>query len=160
MQAVRVRILEIEWISDKMNDFYAYLNQITDNQTFGNQFIQTLLEQQNYSGQVFWKVFIPYMSYVTCTLIYFSYYLPNVPTEGFFGSVDSTTNFQVFLRVYMCFCAFLSTCVEIYQISLTNFISYTNDPWNYIFWSSNILGTITLSAHGVKSEYFSLNTLI
>lgn len=60
----------------------------------------------------------------------------------------------------MCFCAVLSTCVEIYQITLTGLLSYANDPWNYIFWSSNILGTYTLIAHGVKSEYYPLNTLI
>jgi hypothetical protein len=97
---------------------------------------------------------------VTCTLIYFSHYLPTVPVEGFFGHSESKTNFQVFLRIYMVFCALFSTCVEVWQAYLTGFISYTNDPWNYIFWSSNILGTLTMIAHGVNSPYFEHNTLI
>jgi hypothetical protein len=45
MFPVNVRILEIEWLSDNLGDFYTYLNGISDNEIFGNEFIKVLLEQ-------------------------------------------------------------------------------------------------------------------
>jgi hypothetical protein len=100
------------------------------------------------------------MSSVTCNLIYFSYYLPNVPVEGFFGHSESGTNFQVFLRIYIIFSAVISSIVECRECFLSNIRNYVLDPWNYILWSSNYLGVLTVIAHGVESPYFEHNTLI
>lgn len=84
---VYVRVLEIEWLCDDLKNFYIYLKSKDDNQIFGNDFIKVLLEQQNYTKQLFFKVFIPYILYMVCSLVYFSYYLTTVPvvSGGFFG---------------------------------------------------------------------------
>jgi hypothetical protein len=42
---VRVRIVEIEWLADNMEDLYLYLNGVSDDKMFGNEFIKILLEQ-------------------------------------------------------------------------------------------------------------------
>jgi hypothetical protein len=92
MYPVHVRILEIEWLSECLADFYMYLNDVEDNQIFGNEFIKVLLEQQNYSRQLFVKVFVPYIVYMVCSLIYFSYFLPSIPISGgFFGNNGART---------------------------------------------------------------------
>ena len=44
MYPVHVRILEIEWLSECLAEFYMYLNDVADNQIFGNEFIKVLLE--------------------------------------------------------------------------------------------------------------------
>lgn len=44
MYPVHVRILEIEWLSECLAEFYMYLNDVDDNQIFGNEFIKVLLE--------------------------------------------------------------------------------------------------------------------
>ena len=87
--SVKVRILEIEWVADNLLDFYYYLNSITDNQMFGNEFIKILLEQQYYTNQLLFKVFLPYLTNMILVLIYLSYYLPTVPVVGgFFGTEE------------------------------------------------------------------------
>lgn len=83
---VRVRILEVEWVADKLDLLYYYLGGINDNNLFGNDFIKILLEQQNYTDQLFIKVFVPYIFSMVLNLLYFSYFLPSVPVQGgFFG---------------------------------------------------------------------------
>ncbi len=63
MYRVNVRILEIEWLSKNLKEFYMFLNRLEDNKIFGNEFIKVLLEQQYYSDQLFKKVFIFYIVY-------------------------------------------------------------------------------------------------
>ena len=41
--------MEIEWLADNMEDLYLYLNDVTDDKMFGNEFIKIILEQQYYS---------------------------------------------------------------------------------------------------------------
>jgi hypothetical protein len=43
---VRVKILEIEWLSEDLEAFYEYLSSVDDDAIFGNDLIKVLLEQQ------------------------------------------------------------------------------------------------------------------
>jgi hypothetical protein len=64
----------------------VYLEQISDNNLFGNEFIKLLLEQQQYSNQLFFKAFLPSVTNMLLNLVYFSYFVPSVPVYGgFFG---------------------------------------------------------------------------
>ncbi len=63
MYRVNVRILEIEWLCNNLQEFYMFLNILEDNKIFGNEFIKVLLEQQYYSDQLIRKVFIFYIVY-------------------------------------------------------------------------------------------------
>lgn len=78
-------IVEIEWLADNMEDLYLYLNGVTDDKMFGNEFIKILLEQQNYTWQLSLKVFLPYCFFICMNMLYFSHNVPSVPVNGFFG---------------------------------------------------------------------------
>lgn len=71
---------------------------MNDDQIFGNDFIKVLLEPQKYSGQLTYKIFLPYCIFMISSLIYFSYYLPWEEVRGgFFGEAGYFE--QAILRV-------------------------------------------------------------
>lgn len=41
---VSVKVIEIEWLANSLRDLYKYLEQVDDNNLFGNEFIKLLLE--------------------------------------------------------------------------------------------------------------------
>lgn len=93
--------MEVEWLSENLNDFYYFLAQL-DIEVYGNELIKVLLEQQQYSDQVAYKVFLPYLIYMVASLTYFSFYLPaNTVRGGFFGEegfrVQATARFFVLI---------------------------------------------------------------
>jgi hypothetical protein len=110
---VKVKILEIEWLSDSLHEFYEYLALVDDDIVFGNDFIKVLLEQQNYSGQIFTNMFVPYIIYMACCLTYFTAYLPHINKQsgGFFGTDDD--RFLGFIRIVILIGAIFFLGVEI-----------------------------------------------
>lgn len=80
--------MEVDWLTENLENFYMYLNGIKDNELFGNEFIKVLLEQQQYSTQLFFNAFVPFCAVMVCNIIYFSHYLPNVAVVGGFWGTE------------------------------------------------------------------------
>lgn len=60
-----------------MPELYRHMSKEDDNEIFGNEFIKILLEGQNYSSQIFWKMFVPYLVYHFLIIVYLSDHLIN-----------------------------------------------------------------------------------
>ena len=58
---VSVKIIEIEWLSESLVEFYGYLADKDETAILGNDFLTTLLEQQQYSNQLVVKIFLPFL---------------------------------------------------------------------------------------------------
>lgn len=69
---VKVRILEVEWLSEDLPELYVHMAKQTDIDLFGNDFIKILLEQNAYNWQIFFKVFVFYFVYAIACILYFS----------------------------------------------------------------------------------------
>lgn len=81
-----MRIIEIDWLANDLGNFYNYLNTIDDVDVFGNEFIRMLLEGQNYSYQIFFKVFLLQLAVIIINVVYNSFYVPNIPAHNFIGN--------------------------------------------------------------------------
>jgi hypothetical protein len=43
---VSIKVLEIDWLANKLPDLFIYLGKFSEDSIFGNEFIKLLLEQQ------------------------------------------------------------------------------------------------------------------
>lgn len=113
---------------------------------FGNEFIKILLEQQYYTNQLLFKVFLPYLTNMILILIYLSYFLPTVPVVGgFFGTEEYRT--QAVLRCLIVIGDLFFIGVEFRQLWRIG-RDYFYDIWNVVFWTSNILCLFIIIEHG------------
>jgi two-component SAPR family response regulator len=81
--------MEVEWLSNNLSELYKYLNEVRDDSLFGNEFIKVLLERQDYTWQLVFRVFLPFAVYQTVCLIFFSAYVTESESEiEFFGAPD------------------------------------------------------------------------
>lgn len=100
---VEVKILEIEWLSESMPDLYVFMSKLEDNSLFGNEFIKILLEQQDYTMQIFMKVFVPYIVYTFISLIYMSLWVPVTVCDSFTCEDNDGSTTGLWLRSLMLF---------------------------------------------------------
>ena len=61
---VQVRVIEIEWVSDYLRDFFVYLARLKNVDLYDNELIKVLLEQQDYSKQLLTFGFVPFCIYM------------------------------------------------------------------------------------------------
>lgn len=140
---VDVQILEVEWLSDCMPELYRHMSKEDDNEIFGNEFIKILLEGQNYSSQIFYKMFIPYMIYHFLIIIYLSSHLIHEDSPSFMSDEYKDGHIYRIVCVLFIF-GFLG--VEVMQmINLKG--GYFDDAWNALMVGSFILNLLLIFEH-------------
>lgn len=58
-----MRVLDIEWLSSNFGELYTTLASADNDILFRNELIKILISQQNYTGQILSRIFIPYLIY-------------------------------------------------------------------------------------------------
>lgn len=98
---VTVSILEMEWISEYKNlvEFYRYISS-QDADKFANDLIITILQQQKFSG-ILYFVFSVYLTFMTASVLYLSYFLFEEPKSFFDGPASSICRVIIFLTSLM-----------------------------------------------------------
>lgn len=140
--------MEIEWVGDKLKEFFTYLNRIEDSTMFSNEFIKVLLEQQYYSTDLFFRVLVPYAVYIVLCLIYFSVFVPYTEPEfGFFGGPGEYE--QATYRVLIVLGAIVFNTIELRSLWLAK-LHYFKDIWNYLYWVANITAIFIVFQHSMK----------
>ena len=72
---MQVRLLDLGWLYANSNDFLGFieiLNNSKSNDIYATDFIKTLLDvfwNEN-ENKILWKIFLPYIMYLTITLFY------------------------------------------------------------------------------------------
>lgn len=84
--------MEVDWLANDLRRFYEFLNGIDNCEVFGNEFLKIVLENQYYSNQLFFRVFLPWLFFMICNLIYISWFVPNYKVEKFFGNDENDTD--------------------------------------------------------------------
>ena len=107
-----------------------------------------LLKEQNYSTDIFVKMFIPHCLYFVVTLWYFTYVLTEAPAnQGFFYGTD----YQVACRVLILVLTILLLGVELSQLIFLK-MTYIYDRWNLLYVFSFLLNISLVANH--SSDYF------
>lgn len=150
---VRVRILEIDWLADHLRPFYNFLNKVDDSEMFGNEFIKILLQQQNYSTQLVFKVFVPWLFFMICNLVYFTHYVPKVEVNTFFGREEDGDRDQGIIRALILLNVAVSSALELRQIFRLTLVEYAKDFWNQVIWVNFGMSVLIVLAHGLKWDY-------
>lgn len=148
---VSVKIIEIEWLSESLVEFYGYLADKDETAIFGNDFLTTLLEQQQYSNQLVVKIFLPFLVNMILQLSYYSYYVPSVPvTQGFFGVPDEMD--QGAFRIIIIGLSLFFLFIELRQLYKGGLV-YFLDFWNYVYLIGYSLAIVIILAHGLQVDY-------
>ena len=63
----------------------------SNSQIFDNDLVKILLQEQNYTVEIFTKIFLPYIVYMILLLVYFMNFIPlNQEANGFFDTDNLT----------------------------------------------------------------------
>jgi hypothetical protein len=126
-----------------MHEMYYFMSKQNSNEIFGNEFIKILLEGQNYSSQIFWKMFVPYLIYHYLMIVYLSNHLIHEESPDFMSKDYSDGHIYRILLLLFCF-GFLG--VELVQM-LTLRSGYFDDYWNILMISSFIINILLIFEH-------------
>lgn len=67
-----MRIIEVEWINNKIPDLYKYLAINQDPVVFNTQLVNVLLMDQEYGYEIIFYAFLPFLAYMISVLTYFT----------------------------------------------------------------------------------------
>lgn len=141
---VKVRILEVEWLSEDLPELYVHMAKQTDIDLFGNDFIKILLEQNAYNWQIFFKVFIFYFAYAIACILYFSRDFIWVDPTHF--QLDDYQDNSAMQRALIIVLGVLLILVECFQMRRLGF-AYWKDSWNYTMMFSYLLNMFLVTNH-------------
>lgn len=145
-----MKILEIDWLGSNLESFFPFLSTLRFHE-FDNALLKVILEQQRYSTQLFFKIFIPYVVYMCASLTYFSHFLPiNTIQGGFFG--EPGFRVQAGCRITIFLGAFLFLSIELNQLRHSNIFDYLKDFWNYVYWVSNSIALWVVIDHSIVKK--------
>ena len=157
LKPVEIRIIEVSWLNKKIPQFYKYLSNNDRPGIFDNELIKVLLQEQNYTGQIFMKVFLPYIVWMALLLIYFMRSIPVYDRpNGFFDTDDVNT---LLLRILI---TALSGYLAYFETQQMLFLGryYFNDIWNYGYICSLIVDTYIIVEHSTSFTEVSDQNLI
>jgi hypothetical protein len=110
-----VKVLEVEWLNDKTEDFFLTLADADDPEIFEDENVIFLLGTFNFNKQIIVAVFVPFLLYFGFILCYYSYVITDYRefNRGFIHGRP----FAVFLRFAITIMTSYSVVIEIFQIS-------------------------------------------
>ncbi len=82
-----VKIVDVKWFRSQpekqFKHLYKYLLECKDESIYEDELIKLLLFFQNdlYTSQIFYRVFLPYFFYMLCTLYYFTYVVTDIDRD-------------------------------------------------------------------------------
>ena len=128
---LKIRIVDVKWtkkMSSKLKELYLYLATTNDENVYEDELVKLFLQIQDYSEQITYRVFLPYLVYMGNVLYYFTNVIPKTERDRSFFQGSST---NIALRSVILIFTFLLILLEIRQFYLKRW-DHIYDIWSVL----------------------------
>lgn len=144
-------MLDLDWIFDRKNakNAISLLNDSEVDGLFGCKQIQIFVDLlwQKYYNAIYKNLFLNFMRYFLCTVIYFTFFLGDLRDRG-----PGWNLAQTLLVASICIDIGAFLLIELLQLVATGPRQYFSDMWNWIDIASSGLNILILAMNILKAD--------